>query len=154
MQQIYDELVVTADNKKERRYTTNGELSLDESERFESLEKLLAACAGQLEMVGGKFFLRGIGAYNGIPTLTITEDDIISDVTLQSEHEQRQRVNQVHGTFVDREAGFVAVDYPPQADTNALASDGGEYKENLDLELVQSADQAQRLIYVESVLRV
>ncbi len=77
---ICDENVSLAAGGTEKRYTINGAFSSGEKPK-DVLGKMLTSCGGQLAYVGGKWVLR-VAAYRS-PSLTLTDDDIVGEVTIQ-----------------------------------------------------------------------
>lgn len=143
---ICDEEVTNADGSISKRYTLGAVIGDDES-KVSVLSKLLKTCAGQLNRVGGYWMLQ-VGAYYGPYDYTITEDMIIGSTEIQTEVDNDSAINIITGTFVDPNSTWATTDYPSVANDIWIAEDGGETSEDLSLEYVTDAYQAQRLAWI------
>jgi len=144
---LCDEAVTLAAGGTEARYTLDGtiELSASNSPR-QTLERMLTSCAGSLVYAGGRWRLLA-GTWR-TPTVTLTEDDLRAQFTVQTAISRRNRYNAVKGTFVDPNSNWQATDYPPVV--GATTNDAGErvWRER-ELPFTTSATAAQRLARID-----
>ena len=142
---ICAEEVDNGSGETEPRYTCNGCWDYNESHR-NIINKILQTCAGQLEYIDGKFGLRP-GVYLGPPDFTLTTDDIIGDISVQPMPERQNLANVITGTHVNPDFEFQTVDFPEVRSDEFIDNDGEELNDDLNLELVHSTWQAQRLLW-------
>ncbi len=134
----------------EDRYTANGFTNMSASGDG-ILEGLLSACAGSLTYTNGKFNLFVGG--DQTPSLTITDEDILSDVAVSTKSSGGELYNTVKSIFVDPDQKYEAMESPVLSNTTYLAEDtpSGEssanYKNILELQFPFTTSQtmAQRL---------
>ncbi|NBT42693.1 MAG: hypothetical protein EBT20_19945, partial [Alphaproteobacteria bacterium] len=127
----------------QKRYTTNGVAFLDE-EVIATVEQLLAPCHGSLVEEGG--ILRLIVPKDASTvTANITEDDIISELTINVNSEVSNRINKVGGTFIDSANQFQQMDFSPVSSSSLITSDGREHLQQIDLSFVTDEARAQRI---------
>ena len=86
------------------------------------------------------------GAYSA-PSVTITEDDLVSAITIHTKPSRRDNFNAVKGVFLPAEEGnFQPTDYAPITSSTFETEDNGEQVfTNLDLPFTQSSSMAQRI---------
>lgn len=127
----------------EKRYTTNG--VVDTSKQPAAiLQDMLAACAGSISYVDGKWKIIA-GAYI-TPTETITADDLIGAIDITTRVSNQANFNAVKGIFMSPSDDWQPVDFPAVTSSVFTAEDGGE--ENfidLTLPYCTSEATAQRL---------
>lgn len=140
---LCDENVTNPDGTNNPRYTINGVFALDEKPTT-ALTDMLNACAGQLVRQAGQIGLLP-GAFYGPATFTLTESDVLGDVTIIPEPEYRNAANTIKGTFIDPEQNWVETDFPPVIDTGARTRDGGELTHDMKFRFITNAYQAQRV---------
>ncbi|WP_222116850.1 phage tail tip protein J-related protein [Pseudomonas alabamensis] len=140
---ISDELVTDPQGKRTARYFAGAVIGADEK-RNAVLENLLAACAGTLIRVGGRWSLQ-VGAYYGPADFVITEDMVIGTVEGTTEVSNSDAINTVRGTFIDPSQAWADTDYPEVAVQDWVTQDGGELAESQSFSYVTDAYLAQRL---------
>lgn len=144
---VCDEAVALAAGGTEARYTLDGTVELTASNTpRQTLERMLTACAGSLVYAGGRWrLLPGVWR---TPTVTLTEDDLRAQLSVQTAISRRNRFNALKGTFVDPASNWQATDYPPVL--GATTNDAGErvWREK-ELAYTTSATAAQRLARID-----
>lgn len=133
----------TAIQYSTKRYSANGIADTGNS-RKTNLDYLLTSLAGKLCYSNGKFRLLA-GDYRA-PTYTITEDDMVSGIRIQTRPGARSLFNGVKGFYRSRNEDFVAKDYKPYINAFAL-SDDNDLENFIDLPLryTTNLSQANRL---------
>lgn len=140
---ICDESVTLAGLGTESRYTTNGAISTG-SKPMETLDALLRCMGGTLWYAQGKFRMKA-AAYIA-PTLSFDEDDLRSNVTIQTRHSRRDNFNIVRGTFRGAESNWQFSDFPAIRSQTFIDTDGGQDSAmDLEMGLVSSSATAQRI---------
>ena len=127
----------------EKRYTTNGVAFLDE-EVITTLEELLIPCHGSLIEEGGTIRLLVPGASTTV-TANLTEDDLISELSIKVNAQISSRVNKVGGSFTSAVENYQEVDFNPISSSALIADDGREHIQELSLGMVTSESHAQRI---------
>ena len=134
----------------EDRYTMNGFFHTG-GEPAAVIESMLSACAGKISYSNGKFNLFAGAAQT--PTLTITDDDILSPVNIATQPDTSNLFNGVKGIYVDAQNKYQAADIPIHQNSTYLNADtpsGGatvNYEKYMELQFpyTQSESTAQRL---------
>ena len=127
----------------EKRYTTNGVAFLDE-EVITTLEELLIPCHGSLIEEGGTIRLLVPGASTTV-TANLTEDDLISELSIKVNAQISSRMNKVGGSFTSAEENYQEVDFSPISSSALIADDGREHIQEISLTMVTSESHAQRI---------
>ena len=127
----------------EKRYTTNGVAFLDE-EVISTLEQLLIPCHGSLLEEGGTIRLLVPGASTTV-TANLTEDDLISELSIKVNAQISSRMNKVGGSFTSAQENYQEVDFSPISSSSLIADDGREHIHELSLAMVTSESHAQRM---------
>ena len=125
------------------KYTVNGALTTNVNPRA-VLEKLVASMAGIMWYSQGKWRVKA-GSYTS-PVLTLTEDDLRGNLSIQTRQSRRDNFNVVRGKFRGAETNFQNTDYPEIRSSTFLSIDNNE--ENIiDLELpfTNTSSMAQRI---------
>lgn len=138
---------VAAGSASEARYRMCAIISADDA-RSPVLDDMCQACAGEMTYIAGKHGML-VGAYYGPATMTLSADQIISDVNIIPESSYSDKINTVTGIFIDPGQGYVEADYPAVKVQAFIDKDGGEYSEDLKLKYVPSEFQAQRLAQIK-----
>lgn len=140
---ICDENVTLADGSTEKRYTINGAFESTE-DKSSVLEQMIAAMAGSVSFVGGKWKIRA-GAYTS-PVLTLTDDDWITPLRVQAKAPRNESFNAVRGTYVASDKNYEEREFPVVKNDYYQALDSGErVYEDLQLPFTTSSATAQRL---------
>lgn len=139
---ICDEFVPLKSGGVERRFRASATYSFDE-QPAEVLDRLADTC-------GAEFFLTPEGkigirvAQPMAPTVTITDDDIVS-LDIERGNGLLKQYNTVVPRYVEPALGWQFVDAAAQSDSDAVLELGRQVKEQTDLYYVTSHTQAQRL---------
>lgn len=115
------------------------------------LEGLLSSCAGKLSYVNGKFVM--FAGATVTPEMTITDDDVLQPLTINTMSAGSESYNCVKAVYVDANQNYVATDTPLYTSTTHLNADtpSGEstanYRKELEIQLpfTTSVTMAQRL---------
>lgn len=143
---ICDENVTLKAGGTEKRYTINGAFSSGEKPK-DVLSKMLTACAGQLAYVGGKWTLK-VGAYSS-PSMTLTDDDIVGEVTIQGSQSRRDIFNAVKGTYSEPQTLYQLNSFPPVTNSTYEAEDLERIWKDIQLPFTTSAATCQRLAKID-----
>ena len=123
-----------------KRYRIHGSVSLDET--YNSIiGKILDSMCGQLTCTGGYWTVYA-GAYRS-PTVTLTDDDLRGDLTVNTRLSMRDIFNRVSGIYCDMASDQPAT-YPVVTNPIYVTEDGAIIPLTLDLDLVADSAQAQR----------
>ena len=138
---LCDEPVTRANGTSEPRYRCDGTFSEgdDPSQVIANLETCMNA---KLRDSAGRFSLQVLHNDLATPLLDFTDDDVLGDFSWTAGNDLNDRRNVVRGRYTDPSALYQLADFP-QIKLPAL--DGIDRIESLDLALVQSPGQAQRL---------
>tara|TARA_R100000773_G_scaffold11882_1_gene10972 strand:+ start:12492 stop:15371 length:2880 start_codon:yes stop_codon:yes gene_type:complete len=141
---VCDEDVALAAGGTENRYEAHGVIDT-ENQPKQIIEEILSSMAGSLYYSGGKWYVKA-GAYSA-PSETITEDDLMGAITINTKPSRRDNFNAVKGVFLPAEDGnFQPTDYTPITSGTFQTEDNGEQVfTNLDLPFTQSSSMAQRI---------
>lgn len=139
---VCNESVSLASGSAESRYTCNGVVNLDGT-HGSVLDAMLTSCNGELVWSGAAFKLI-VGKYY-TPVATITEDDIVSEFTVQTSLPRSNRITVVRGTFSDPNNNYEAADYPAAYDNSLATSYGEQIYLDFPQPFTSSATQAKRV---------
>ncbi len=124
-------------------YNCNGSFLLDGAPE-DIIRAMLSSMGGTFWNYGGQWAVRA--AEYVTPTLTLSESDMLTDVTIATRHSRRDNFNAVHGTFVGAETNWQADDYTPITTGVYLAEDDGiEAITDLQLLFTNTDNMAQRV---------
>jgi len=139
-----DVALAAAAGGTENRYEAHGVIDT-ENQPKQIIEEILSSMAGALYYSGGKWYVKA-GAYSA-PSVTITEDDLMGAITINTKPSRRDNFNAVKGVFLPAEEGnFQPTDYAPITSSTFETEDNGEQVfTNLDLPFTQSSSMAQRI---------
>lgn len=139
---IADENVTLADGSTEKRYTMNGVFDVSETPD-QILRKMQTTIGGPIVFQNGKWKM--YPATWRAPSLTLTEDDVVSTINVTTNISRRQSFNAVKGTYLSPDDGWEISDFP--AVTNAVyeTEDGEQSFKDITLPLTTSPATAQRL---------
>jgi len=125
------------------RYTCNGAWTTSQAP-VDVIAQLMTSCAGYLWYAQGKWRLKA-GKYVA-PTVTLTEDDLRSPLSVSTRHSRRDNFNAVRGTFRGPATNYQFTDYPTVTSSTFVTVDGGlESTMDLALPFTDTPDEAQRL---------
>ena len=142
MANLCDENVTKVGGGTEKRYTCNGVVFSDLAP-MQVLDNMLTSCTGVLSYSNGKFILKG-GQYVS-PTITLTDDDFISQVALESKRSRKDLFNTVKGIFTSEETSWQPSDYPMVTSSTFSDADGEVIFADIDLPFTVSSATAQRI---------
>mgnify|MGYP000132613442 CR=1 FL=1 len=143
---ICDESVALAAGGSEKRYTVNGAIFLDQTPE-DNMSDFIQAMAGWSTFPEGKF-VSSAGAYVP-PTFEITEDMMTGSVRLKNKAPKRDRANVIKGLYTAAENRYQRTDFPSRRKQSYIDADGQELIRDMDLDLVASPAQAQRIANIE-----
>jgi len=129
----------------EDRYTCNGVI-VSTSKLGDIITALCGSMSGSLVYVNGKFRMLA-GAYQ-VPTVTITNDDIIGDLTC-SRGGKRDKFNAVKGVFLNEYEGWKPTDFPHVTNSTYEAEDGERIYKEVELPFTISNATAQRIAKID-----
>ena len=125
------------------RYTFNGSFETKGAPKT-ILANMLTSCGGMTVYTNGTFKMK-VAEYSS-PSITLTEDDIVSDVKIQTKRSKRDNYNAVKGIFTPAVNNYVASDYPAFTSSSFETEDGGQRQFlDLDLPFTTESNTAQRL---------
>tara|TARA_R100000655_G_scaffold40580_2_gene76303 strand:- start:4290 stop:7172 length:2883 start_codon:yes stop_codon:yes gene_type:complete len=143
MANLCDENVPLSAGGTEKRYTCNGVIYANIQPQ-KILEDLLTSCAGVLSYSNGKFILKG-GQFTS-PSITLTDDDFVSSIEIESKKSRKDLFNTVKGIFTSEESDWQPSDYPMVSSSTFVTEDGGEkIFADIDLPFTTSSVTAQRI---------
>lgn len=124
-------------------YTCNGNFTT-ELTPYDALNDLLSSMGGLLWYSQGKWRMKP--AYWTPPEITLTEDDLRSEVRVQTRHSRRDNFNTVKGTFRGEETDWQVADFPEVTNQAFLNQDNGQ-ESVIDFELpfTDNSEEARRI---------
>jgi hypothetical protein len=129
------------------RYTLNGAFTTEEKPA-DILKSMLAAMAGDICWVNGRFVLRA-GVYRA-PVLELFEDDLINIDSVQVSTPLAESVNEVRGTWINPDTQYMTDDFAPvRADSYVTEDDGIEQYKDIDLTFTTDHTIARRLANID-----
>lgn len=139
---ICDENVALSGSGNQARYTINGVINTATPIK-DNIELLLGAMSGRLIFSSGKFSLFA-GKYVA-PTITVTESDVIGDITIATKQSRRSQYNVVKGVFISEEENYQLADYPALKVDSYATADSEQIILDLPLPFTTNNVRAQRL---------
>jgi len=125
------------------KYTCNGAWTTSQAP-VDVIAQLMTSCAGYLWYAQGKWRMKA-GKYVA-PTVTLTEDDLRSPISVATRHSRRDNFNAVRGTFRGPSTNYQFTDYPTVTASAFVTTDGGlESTMDLALPFTDTPEEAQRL---------
>jgi len=151
---ICDQTVADIDSASKSRYTANGFTNFSASGEG-ILEGLLSAMSGRMTYVNGKFNV--FAGATQTPSLTITDDDLLSDITVATNPNSADLYNTVKPIYVDKSQNYVATDAPVFQSSTFLSADtpSGEssanYVKQLEIRMpfTTNVSEAQRIARIK-----
>lgn len=143
---VCDEDVTLASGATQNRYTCDGVVDTAVAP-LDNLQSLVTSLAGAVTYVQGKFRCHA-AAYDS-PAGTITTDMMAGPLRAALRPGRKDLFNAVRGTYVAPDKAWRVTDFPPVANANYEAQDGGEriYKD-VELPFTTDAARAQRVAKV------
>ncbi|GEM71011.1 hypothetical protein SAQ01S_07770 [Sphingomonas aquatilis NBRC 16722] len=138
---LCDEPVTRADGSIEPRYRCDGTFS-EGDDPPQVIAGFEACMNAKLRDSTGRFSLQILHNDLATPVVDFTDDDVLGDFTWTAGNNLNDRKNLVRGRYVDPSALYQLVDFPA---VRLASLDGIDRIDSVDLGLVQSPSQAQRL---------
>jgi len=140
---ICDEDISLAGGGTENRYESHG-IIYSNIAPMTAIDELTGSMLGILSYSNGKFILAG-GKFIA-PSITLTEDDLISGLNIQTKQSRRNLFNTAKGLFTSPESDWQPTDYPMITSSTFIAEDNGEtIFGEIDLPFTISSTMAQRM---------
>ena len=139
---VCDEDVNLSGSGTQKRYTVNGVIDTATPIK-DNIELLLGSMSGRLIFTGGKFQLFA-GNYVA-PTVTLSESDVVGEITIATKQSRRSQYNVVKGAFISEEENYTPADYPSQKIDSYATQDNEQILLDLPLPFVTNNVRAQRL---------
>ena len=134
---------VTIPGGSEKRFTTNGVVFGTDTHRV-NIEKILSSCNGNLSYTAGVFVLRA-GIYEA-PTVSLTADDLMAGMSIQTSFNRGDRFNTVKGIFIDPAQNHTDAEFPSVQLAGALSRDNNQVLEKeVALNMTNTSTMAQRI---------
>jgi hypothetical protein len=131
----------------EKRYTVNGTINSDQ-DPSDVLRDLAGAMAGSVVDTGGIWTIRA-GAYR-TPSITLTDDDLVSGFSMQPRQSRHDTFNRVRGVYISPQMQWAPADFPAVGNTTYKAADGGLWLDkDIQLNFTTSPATAQRLAKID-----
>jgi len=125
------------------RYTCNGAFTTAASP-YDTLNDMLTSMGGLLWYAQGQWRVKP--AYWVAPTVTYTEDDLRSSISVKTRHSRRDNFNTVKGTFRGVESDWQITDYPEVKNQVFIDADGGqESVADIELPFTDNSIEARRI---------
>lgn len=125
------------------RYTCNGAF-ITANTPYDTLGDLLTSMGGTLWYAQGKWRMKA--AAWSTPALSLNEDDLRSNIQIQTRHSRRDNFNTVRGTFRGPESNWQVTDYPEVTSSAYLTADNNqESVVDFDLPFTDTFGEARRL---------
>lgn len=140
---ICDEAMALTGGGTESRYSMNGCFSLD-GKPVDIMKKMLTAAVGQLVWSQGQYSIFP-AAFSTPVSRPLTESDLRGAISVMPAPSRKNKINTVRGTFVDPNQYWQQIDFPLVQIAGALAIDGEELVDNIELPYTTSSTTAQRL---------
>ncbi len=138
-----DENVTLAGGGTENRYEFHGTMQTSNAPK-KILEEMVTSCGGFISYVNGKFSIK-VAEYDA-PIITLTEDNIIDQISMQTRRSKRDNFNAVKGVFAPSSTNYIAADYPAITSSTFETEDGSARRFlNYNLPYTTSSSMAQRL---------
>lgn len=144
---ICDETVTIISGGFENRYTCNTTFYSNETPK-KIIESILTSMSGDLVYENGKWRMYA-GSYRA-PTLSLTENDILGEVSLQTKFSRRDQFNSIRGTYISSENFYEETDFPIVKNSFYKQQDNNEEViEDIILPCTITGSMAQRLAKIE-----
>ncbi len=142
-QVICDEVLTLASGATEKRYEINATFSGEETPQ-QILEKMVTAIGGSITYVNGKWKI--FPAAWRTPSITLTENDCLEPLEIQTKLSRRDSFNGVRGTFTSPLKAYQEDDFPAYKNDYYQSLDNGERVwEDVQFACTTSQTACQRL---------
>lgn len=138
---LCDEMVQKADGTYEPRYRCDGVFS-EADDRSQVIAAFETAMNAKLRDSAGRFSLQVLHNDLAVPVVDFTDDDVLGDFTWTAGNDLNDRKNVLRGRYTNAGALYQLTDFPQ---LRLPSVDGIDRIDSIDLPLVQSGSQAQRL---------
>lgn len=151
---IDDTLVTTAANvcdqtntlASTKRYTCNGAF-VTSITPLDLLNDIITSFGGSIWYSQGKWRMKP--AYFTSSQLSLTDDDLRSNIKVSTRHSRRDNFNKVKGTFRGSESNWQTTDYPAVTNASFLTADNNqESVVDLDLPFTDNSIEARRIALI------
>lgn len=115
-----DQNVTLADGSTERRYAANGFTNYS-ADGEKVINGFLSAMAGKVSYVNGQFNI--FAGATQTPSLTITDDELLAPLAIQTNASGGELYNQVKAIYVDSTQNYTGTDAPLYSDSTFLGRD-------------------------------
>jgi len=144
---ICDESVALSGGGTENRYESNGMVSTEGKPR-EIINELLTGMSGTLSYANALY--RMFAASTQTAELSLTEADVIGQLTVQARLSRRDSFNSIKGTFISEDSNWEETDYPSLSVTSFVNDDNGEIIYNdFSLPFTTSSSMGQRISKIQ-----
>lgn len=143
---VCDETVNLVAGGSESRYTFNGSVESGDSAKS-NLEKMITSLGGIISYSNGQFTIKAAKYVS--PSMTITEADLIGNLSVSTRKSKRDNFNSIKGIFAPTTTNFVPADYPTVTSSTFINEDGEQIFVNYDLPFTTSSSMAQRLAKIQ-----
>ena len=125
------------------RYTCNGNFTTSQTPD-DIIGDLLTSMSGLLWYAQGEWRMKP--GYWVAPTVEFTEDDLRSNVFVNTRHSRRDNFNTIRGTFRGDETDWQLTDYPEVTNAAFLSADNGqESVADIELPFTDNSIEARRI---------
>jgi len=132
---------------KQNMYSCDLSVAMNAS-RKDNLQEILETMRGRVVYIGGKWKIMA-GEFT-VPTVTLTEDDVLGDFSVSQSTSAASTYNYVTGTYYDKARYYQNANFIPQENSAFEARDNGRrISRELQLTGVTNEYQAQRLATLE-----
>lgn len=138
-----DPVLLSDGTNSESRYTLDGVIDTARAPK-DILDEMVRSCAGSLFYSDGQWKIQA-GVYV-IPTDTLTADDFVGEITVNTRVSNQSNFNAVKGIFLSPDDNWQPVDYPAITSSTFETEDNGERRYiDLTLPYTTSHSMAQRI---------
>ena len=137
-----DETVTLDDGSTEKRFTCNG--MIDTGTPIQNnLDSLLSSMCGTMIYENGLYKILS-GEYRA-PTLTISEEDLRTGISIQTQTPRSEQINTITGLYVGSDTNYIPANYPIITNSTYVTEDGQEQKAEINLSFTNTSTMAQRI---------
>ena len=139
-------LTIEVVTSSESRYTLNGAFQTSEQPQ-EILSKMLTTCGGKLTYQGGRWVIKVAKYY--APTITLTEADVVGEISVQASQSRRDIFNAVKGLYSEPAESYQPYSFPSVTNATYEAEDGERIWKDVQFPFTTSSATCQRLSRIE-----